>query len=611
MSDKGINDAGLLYVLQKLKSQISLKGLDRQSRTYTGVTVTANSDPAGFLYFAKILPKNNVYGDSWKVLYKVTANMAGISSDNGSGRQTSFVYVHGARNTYYDYATWNDINNTSYRPYYQHAFYTGTKTGINAGYGHAMGLRFYSSYNPQNATYARTITFEILYTDNCTVVFTDPTLYANWSGTGSTNYYTRYLFDGTTQGMTMSGDRNDRDIYQREYNTIKAKSAITSGRLIVGDDNGYEHLAVGVTFDLEKRPLYINTNLAANATNYANLYSMTYDLTLETTLSSFTGIAGAQVFLVGTIDGDKFTVVSPGATCVKPTTEDGYVYMLLGKEGSNYSSSAKNRFHLYPNHPIFAFQNGKFGPYALAAGNAGTVNGHTVNADVPSGAKFTDTTYTAATAAPGKVTSASAQGSSTNYARQDHTHGIDLVTGDANGQVKIAGTNVSVKGLGAMAYKASLAASDIPSLDASKIGSGTLAVARGGTGKTTLKDAGNDILNALDTGSSTPVDADYYISQYVNGGTTTKTYHRRPMSALWSYISSKITLATGDNNGQVKIKGTNVSVKGLAALAYKASLAASDIPSLDAGKITSGSFDSDRISVLTDTEVTDILNATS
>ena len=64
----------------------------------------------------------------------------------------------------------------------------------------------------------------------------------------------------------------------------------------------------------------------------------------------------------------------------------------------------------------------------------------------------TDTKYTAATAAPRKVASSSAQGSSTNYARQDHTHGIDLATGDSNGQVKIAGTNVSVKGLGSAAY---------------------------------------------------------------------------------------------------------------------------------------------------------------
>lgn len=34
---------------------------------------------------------------------------------------------------------------------------------------------------------------------------------------------------------------------------------------------------------------------------------------------------------------------------------------------------------------------------ANISGNASTVNGHTVNADVPSGAKFTDTTYDVAT----------------------------------------------------------------------------------------------------------------------------------------------------------------------------------------------------------------------
>ena len=63
----------------------------------------------------------------------------------------------------------------------------------------------------------------------------------------------------------------------------------------------------------------------------------------------------------------------------------------------------------------------------------------------------------------------------------------------------------------------------------------------GGTGQTSLINAANSLLNALGTGSSTPVDNDYYISQYVGGGTTTTTYHRRPMSALWNYISGKIS----------------------------------------------------------------------
>lgn len=49
----------------------------------------------------------------------------------------------------------------------------------------------------------------------------------------------------------------------------------------------------------------------------------------------------------------------------------------------------------------------------------------------------------------------------------------------------------------------------------------------------------NTMINALTTGASTPTDADYYVSQYVGGGTSTTTFNRRPMSTLWAYIKSK------------------------------------------------------------------------
>ena len=72
------------------------------------------------------------------------------------------------------------------------------------------------------------------------------------------------------------------------------------------------------------------------------------------------------------------------------------------------------------------------------------------------------------------------------------------------------------------------------------VNAGVIGAAYGGSGKTTLKDSANAFMNALETGTSTPADNDYYISQYAGGGTTTTTYHRRPMSALWAYIKSKI-----------------------------------------------------------------------
>lgn len=46
-------------------------------------------------------------------------------------------------------------------------------------------------------------------------------------------------------------------------------------------------------------------------------------------------------------------------------------------------------------------------------------------------------------------------GSATTWSKSDHVHSIALATGDNNGQVKIAGSNVSVKGLGTAAYTAS------------------------------------------------------------------------------------------------------------------------------------------------------------
>lgn len=86
---------------------------------------------------------------------------------------------------------------------------------------------------------------------------------------------------------------------------------------------------------------------------------------------------------------------------------------------------------------------------------------------------------------------------------------------------------------------------------------GVMGASYGGTGKTSLGDSANVLINALSTGSDTPKDGDYYVSQYVNGGTSTTTYHRRPMSALWNYIKSKLsTVATSGSYNDLSNKPT-------------------------------------------------------
>lgn len=60
-----------------------------------------------------------------------------------------------------------------------------------------------------------------------------------------------------------------------------------------------------------------------------------------------------------------------------------------------------------------------------------------------------------------------------------------------------------------------------------------------GSSPVTVNITTNKLINGLSTATATPQDGDYFISQFVGGGTKTTTYHRRPMSALWAYIKGK------------------------------------------------------------------------
>lgn len=89
-----------------------------------------------------------------------------------------------------------------------------------------------------------------------------------------------------------------------------------------------------------------------------------------------------------------------------------------------------------------------------------------------------------------------------------------------------------------------------------------LPTTKGGTGTNVAsKSALTSILiNSLSTESSTPKDADYYVAQFAGGGTTTTSYHRRPVSALWEYIKNKISsvlgLTASEYSGKAATAGT-------------------------------------------------------
>ena len=69
------------------------------------------------------------------------------------------------------------------------------------------------------------------------------------------------------------------------------------------------------------------------------------------------------------------------------------------------------------------------------------------------------------------------------------------------------------------------------------------------------------MINTLSTSGSTPTDDDYFVSQYVGGGITTTTYHRRPVKALLEYIKGKLAkVATSGSYSDLSNKPTIPSV---------------------------------------------------
>lgn len=124
---------------------------------------------------------------------------------------------------------------------------------------------------------------------------------------------------------------------------------------------------------------------------------------------------------------------------------------------------------------------------------------------------------------------------------------------------------------------------------------GVINAAHGGTGQTSLLNSANALINALDNGTSNPVDADYFIT----GGAT---YHRRPMSALYAYMKGKmdsvyqakgtVPIASSTALGGVKV-GSGLTIAADGTLNHSNSITAktaygsvATTASADGGKIT-------------------------
>ena len=142
---------------------------------------------------------------------------------------------------------------------------------------------------------------------------------ANVAGTAYTGWWADASYD--------SGNTYNKLRFEQ---SIKAKTAISASRFIVGDSEGFFHLVAGSKFDITKPILWAVSAIAAGATGTNNLLAA-QSLTLRNNLGGISLTQYETCYLVGTLSGKNFTVRSSNFfTSTVPTSDDGYYYISLG-----------------------------------------------------------------------------------------------------------------------------------------------------------------------------------------------------------------------------------------------------------------------------------------
>ena len=461
-----------------------------QSKTFTGVIGTANDWANTTFFFGSVKPTN--FTDQWTIKYKVTA----IAAGDDRAKATSILVLNGHADTYSSYAAWNAIYNTSYRPCQYHVYYRLKQAGFTNGYGHALGLRLLSAWNPITAANARTVTIDILETINCTFTFYNSMLkYASIPGTGSTNYTGYSEFDFANNGLQETGDSNtteDGSIY------ISAKTGavgIWTTGLAMEDGNGtYQSICTAQdgtvtssnrTTGANKLPnpngfkvggtiWFTNGNYAANTniTGWLSMYNeySTFDsrYSLNTTLTAGSLTPYAPIYLVGTIGNDGLYYLDSPWWTQTPITQ-GKVYVLLG--GCYDSTTTNCRITLYQHNPWYYYDGTQLKAYWYNMyGNESAAQNGTKLSLVTTGEKYiwnNKGSVTKVTAGTGLSIGSTAGGNFTTSGTINHTNsvtaqptrGLYPIEIDAQGHIAAYGSAVT-----------SLPASDVPAWakDASK-----------------------------------------------------------------------------------------------------------------------------------------------
>lgn len=404
---KYLDSAGLTYLWGKIKNHLKYRNIvPEQAKTFTDVIGTANSWAGATFFFGSIRPTG--WYDIWKIKYRIRTYVPGKNAYD----MTAEVMISGDQDALRTYSSMNAVS--TYYPAYYHELYRLKSAGYTNGYGHSLGVRLYSSYNPTDTNYKRTIVVEILETENCEFTFYDSCLlYASIPGTGTTNYNTYSEMNYVTNGLQETGDANDANYQNRiYYSSSVAAEAIYRYQLLLRTRDGKllpvssanNTWTIGKTYSSAKfdpfgEIYYWNSTASysaggnlGNAGMYRQILAdLRYAFDLNAS-ASYKLTARLPVYLTATPQADGTAILTkPSGSTIGPlsqslpTSEDGLIYIYLGQA---YEDTYPYRLELMINHPVYWYKNGAVREYRP------TVDGHTVNADVPANAKFTDTVYT-------------------------------------------------------------------------------------------------------------------------------------------------------------------------------------------------------------------------
>ena len=158
---------------------------------------------------------------------------------------------------------------------------------------------------------------------------------------------------GTYTGWWISRTLNDNTYDRIRFNNvIKAKTAISASRVIVGDSGGYFHLVAGSIFDVDEPILWAGSAITAAATDTNNYLSFPGCTLRNNTTSTWTATQYQTLYIAGSLVGNSFVVASENWLTTSPEV-DTLTYLALGYMYSTY------QMYLYPEHPMYRLVEGE------------------------------------------------------------------------------------------------------------------------------------------------------------------------------------------------------------------------------------------------------------